>query len=108
MFLAVQPMLQVDSIPRAVNLYKALGFRVLHQQSETHAVMGRGVVQLHLSAIEQTPGCQIIVENVEGLYQEISTTDVKVIYPLGDRPWGHRDFTIEDFDGNQITFSQKI
>lgn len=72
------------------------------------AVMDRGDVQLHLSAVEQVQGCQIIVEKVDQLYQEIITTEVKVIYPLADRPWGNRDFTIEDADGDPITFSQKI
>ena len=86
----------------------AIGFHLVYQREDMHAVMGRGEVQLHLSAMEQAPACQIIVERVDELYQEIAIADVKVIYPLGNRPWGNRDFTIEDSDGNQITFSQKI
>ena len=107
-FLSIQPMLKVKSIKEALGLYEKMGFQLIYEQKDTHAVMGKGAVQLHLTAIEQKPACQIIVNQVDEVYHMAKKAGVKVIYPIGNRPWGNRDFTLEDLDGNQLTFSQKI
>ena len=39
---------------------------------------------------------------------ELHKNGVKVVHALGDRPWGNRDFTIADPDGNEITFSEPL
>ena len=50
-----------------------------------------------------------MVDNVDKIYELALTLNLNVVYDgLGDRPWGCRDFTIEDPDGNGITFSQQL
>jgi len=101
-------MLKVKSIKETLNLYEKMGFQLIYQQKDTHAVISRGAVQLHLTTIEQKPACQIIVNQVDEFYHMAKKTGARVVYPIGNRPWGNRDFTLEDLDGNQLTFSQKI
>ena len=65
---------------------------------------------LHLSTIEgkANTGCQIIVKNVDLLYEQIRASDIRIVYEIGDRDWGNRDFTIADPDDNEITFSEPL
>ena len=75
-----------------------------------HQVMGKDSVVIHLSTVEGgTTSCQIIVDDVDQLYQFALKLKLKILYDgLGDRPWGCRDFTIQDADGNSVTFSQQL
>lgn len=42
--------------------------------------------------------------DVEDLHATLNGTDVKIVDPLADRPWGQAEFTIEDLLGNWLTF----
>jgi uncharacterized glyoxalase superfamily protein PhnB len=45
---------------------------------------------------------------VEELYARVTTGRLKVVDPLADRPWGQREFTVEDPGGNWLTFWQRL
>ena len=47
-----------------------------------------------------------LVENVDEVYQEFIDRDAKILTPIGDRPWGIRDFSVVTPDGHRITFGQ--
>jgi len=38
------------------------------------------------------------------LYARVEASDVEIVDPLADRPWGQSEFTIADPDGNWLTF----
>jgi uncharacterized glyoxalase superfamily protein PhnB len=47
------------------------------------------------------------VSGLETFYEEIcERADVHPLAPLQTRPWGTREFTITDQDGNLVTFFQ--
>jgi uncharacterized glyoxalase superfamily protein PhnB len=48
------------------------------------------------------------VENIDALHTELADKGVSVIYPLGDKPWGQREFGIVTVDGHRIMFGQGI
>ena len=75
-----------------------------------------GEVSLHLcgpnnQGIKKTIGqghlC-IDIEKIEIYYQTLVQKQVKIVYPIGDREYGMRDFAISDPDGNYLVFGQPL
>lgn len=48
----------------------------------------------------------VYIEAVEldDLHQRCRDQGIKIVDPIGDRPWGQREFTIEDPAGNFLSF----
>lgn len=108
-FLDAQTGLWVSSFEKALPFYQKLGFIPVFQNEEIHLVVKKDKITLHLSTIEgQLGGLQIIVNQVDKLYQFVQIEKMPIVYEIDDRPWGNRDFTIADPDGNQLTFSQRL
>ncbi len=108
-FLQAQPGWRVGSLDASRSFYREIGFTPVYEVGAAHLVMARDAVTIHLSTTEGHPGgCQIMVDDVDALYRDFSTRDLRLLYDIGDRDWGCRDFTIEDPDGNEITFSQVL
>lgn len=108
-FLQAQPGWKVSSLNQAKAFYEQLGFHSVFQNEQLHLVMAKDSVVIHLSTIEgELGGCQIIVDDVNALYQLVQLKKIHIQYDIGNRIWGNRDFTIMDPDGNTITFSQRI
>jgi uncharacterized glyoxalase superfamily protein PhnB len=40
--------------------------------------------------------------------ERLTTRGVGICAPIGDRPWGHRDFTVFDPDGYHITIARPL
>lgn len=102
--------MSVSDLDDAVAFYEQLGFRPVYRNEDMHQVMQKDSVVIHLSTAEGGPGGgQIMVDDVEQLYYLARSLNLSVLYDgLGDRPWGCRDFSIEDPDGNEFTFSQQL
>lgn len=109
-FLNAQPGLGVSNLDSAVAYYEQLGFRSVYRNADMHQVMQKDSVVIHLSTEDVgAGGGQIMVDNVGELYKLAIELGLKILYDgLGDRPWGCRDFSVEDPDGNGITFSQQL
>lgn len=109
-FLQMQTGWRVKNLDRSEKFYQQLGFQTVYRNDPIHLVMSKDNVTLHLSTLEQGGGgCQIMVDNVDALYEALKTKIVKHLdSEVGDREWGCRDFSIEDPDGNIITFSQTL
>lgn len=46
--------------------------------------------------------------DVDDYYERVISRGARVVLPLADQPWGHRNFTIRDLDGYVLTFAQAI
>ena len=91
-FLQAQPGWRVSSLDTAKAFYRGLGFVPVYEIGAAHLVMARDAVTIHLSTTEGHPGgCQIMVDDVDALYRELGTRDLRVLDELGDRAWGSRD-----------------
>jgi uncharacterized glyoxalase superfamily protein PhnB len=121
MFRYTAPVLETDDVENAVLWYtENLAFSVeqIHrdpdgQHATNYAVLRRDGVTIHLvlRAERDLPVAgrvetMIVVADVNSLFDTICKLDIDVVRRLADRPWGHRDFTILDPDGNALWFSQ--
>lgn len=46
----------------------------------------------------------IYAENVDDSYNELQSVGARIVEPLEDKPWGLRQFQVEDLDGNRFYF----
>jgi len=48
-----------------------------------------------------------IDSDIDEYYEELKKNSPKIIHDIQDQPYGTREFTLEDINGFQLTFSQK-
>lgn len=107
------PKLPSLDIERSVKFYEALGFTRV-AVLPTVAMVSRDDVDIHFwltnnPEIPHTTGCRVNVPEVDELYRAYLPLDiVHPDDPLGDKPWGLREFSILDLDGNILTFAGPI
>jgi catechol 2,3-dioxygenase-like lactoylglutathione lyase family enzyme len=53
-----------------------------------------------------SPSVELLVDNVDKVYDELKRKRVKVIKELHDEPWGGREVTFTDPDGNILEIVQ--
>jgi uncharacterized glyoxalase superfamily protein PhnB len=42
--------------------------------------------------------------NIDATYEELRSRNARIVEPLEKKPWGLRQFTVEDIDGNRFYF----
>jgi catechol 2,3-dioxygenase-like lactoylglutathione lyase family enzyme len=118
--LAAIPAFPVLDVSQSVDFYRErLTMRIRHQEDE-FAILTRDQFELHLWAankpnvpgaepfIAGTASCRVQVSDVDGLFAELQPRGiVHPNGPLGDKPWGTREFAILDPDNNLITFFER-
>ncbi len=101
------------NIPTAVAFYEQqLGFTRIFQ-TDDYAGIKRDAVELNLwqcddKYIAEHTACRIEVEHIDALYAEYSARNL--IHPNGAlqvQPWGTKEFTVLDHDGNGLTFVEQ-
>ena len=105
------PKLASLNIERSLTFFERLGFKRLHASRE-YGIARRDGVSIHfwLCSDPRTPtqtGCRVSVEGIDELFETFS--GLGVIHPNGrleSRPWGTREFSIQDTDGNLVTFNE--
>lgn len=50
----------------------------------------------------------IEVDDLDALYARVPQGDVEIVEPVGERPWGHRNFEIRDPSGLHLVFFSPI
>jgi uncharacterized glyoxalase superfamily protein PhnB len=58
--------------------------------------------------VDQMWNAYFWVDDVDALYQEFVAAGAKIDYGLGNKPYGIREFGIQDLDGHDIGFGQPI
>ena len=103
------PELPVADVKRAQQHYKdALGFEIrwLFPDEEIGAV-SNGKVAIFFR--KRTPPFEpaihwVFAEDVDASYQELKSSGANIVEPLERKPWGLRQFTVQDLDGNIFYF----
>ena len=118
-FLAVCPVLPVTDLARSIEFWEKLGFACAFVDADSvstasYAVVQRGAMALHMQTFTpeqmvgtQTMATRIVVDDVDRLNAEWEPHGV-ITAPLGDRPWGNREFGFYDPDGTPFFFYSDI
>ena len=103
------PELPVTDVERAQQHYRdALGFEIgwLYPGGGIGAVQ-RGNVAIFFR--KTTPPFEaavhwVFAEDIDATYNELKSFGANIVEPLEKKPWGLRQFTVEDIDGNRFYF----
>lgn len=122
----VIPSIRVEDLDAALEFYvDRLGFEAQGDPQHGNVSIVRGDARLMLettadfyadaynSAIRERLGSAspnalyMEADDLEELHAALERSDVLIVDPLADRPWGQAEFTIEDPVGNWLTFWKK-
>lgn len=103
------PELPVADVERAQQHYRdALGFQIawLYPGKEIGAV-SRGNAAIFFR--KKTPPFEpavhwVFAEDIDASYRELQSSGAVIVDPLETKPWGLRQFTVKDLDGNLFYF----
>jgi catechol 2,3-dioxygenase-like lactoylglutathione lyase family enzyme len=115
----VQPVLAVRDVAAALRFYETLGFETLFQNDPEpqYAGIRRGGAELHLQWHDASewerggdrPNYRLPVDDPDRLSQEFEASGAVLdLTPIGDTPWGTREFHVRDPDGNGLQFYRDL
>jgi len=99
------PELPVADVERAQQHYRdALGFEIgwLYPGKEIGSVQrGKVVIFFRKRKSPFEPAVHwVFAEDIDASYQELKSIGANIVEPLEEKPWGLRQFTVQDLDGN--------
>ena len=103
------PELPVADVERAQQHYRdALGFEIgwLYPGKEIGAVSrGNAAIFFRKRKPPFEPAVHwVFAEDIDASYQELKSLGANIVDPLEKKPWGLRQFTVKDLDGNLFYF----
>jgi uncharacterized glyoxalase superfamily protein PhnB len=104
------PELPVTDVERAQQYYRdTLGFEIawLEPDKSIGAVSRPGQATIFFRRREKPfePAVHwVFAEDIDAAYRELQASGANIIDPLAKKPWGLRQFTIQDLDGNIFYF----
>lgn len=104
------PELPVADVERAQQHYRdALGFEIgwLYPGKAIGAVSrgDMGPIFLRKRKPPFEPAVHwVFAEDIDATYQELKSLGANIVDPLEKKPWGLRQFTVQDLDGNLFYF----
>ncbi len=103
------PELPVADVERAQQHYRdALGFEIgwLYPDKEIGAVShGDATIFFRKRTLPFEPAVHwVFAADIDAKYKELKSFEANIVDPLEEKPWGLRQFTVEDLDGNIFYF----
>ena len=103
------PELPVADVERAQRHYRdVLGFEIgwLYPTKEIGAVSrGSAAIFFRKRELPFEPAIHwVFAEEIDELYAELQSSGANIAEPLERKPWGLRQFTVKDLDGNLFYF----
>jgi catechol 2,3-dioxygenase-like lactoylglutathione lyase family enzyme len=117
---AVQPVLMVRDVARAIQFYAGLGFQLAFRDDEKsprYAGIRRNGAELHLQWHDASawkhggdrPTYRFLVDDPDRLSNELNAGGAAFDRtPVSDTPWGTRELHVRDPDGNGLQFYRDL
>jgi uncharacterized glyoxalase superfamily protein PhnB len=110
----IAPELPVSNLREAIGYYEGkLGFRlVMELPDAAYAIVERDAISIHLfqdALRSQSPvGIHIFTNQLDELYNELKDRGALLSQDIIRKPWGNRDFRVNDSAGNEIKFTEPL
>jgi uncharacterized glyoxalase superfamily protein PhnB len=110
----IAPELPVVDLKKSIEYYEQkLGFQVVAQlPSGNYAIVERDDIAIHLfeenGRSSSTVGIHIFTEDLDALHAELQERGARVSQGIMRKPWGNRDFRVNDDSGNEIKFTEPL
>ena len=110
----IAPELPVSNLKDSIEYYEQkLGFGVAMKMPDgDYAIVERDDVAIHLfqdsSRSPYPVGIHIFTEDLESLLAELQERGARVSQGILRKPWGNRDFRVNDDSGNEIKFTEPL
>ncbi|HKJ25846.1 MAG TPA: VOC family protein [Myxococcota bacterium] len=111
------PVFVVSDLEASLAYYREqLGFEEAFRWGEPtfYAGICRGAVAMHLTSDpDRAPRIghgtvALTVADADAAHRELARRGARITAPIDDRPYGLRDFMVEDPDGNRLAFGSAI
>lgn len=116
---SMSPQFLVADLSAVITYYRdRLGFKTDFVYESFYASVSRDGFSIHLKCAPEDGrdrelrtenehlDAYIGVERVEALFGEFKSREVNIICPMEDKPWGCKDFYVEDPFGHVLCFSE--
>lgn len=116
----IAPQFLVDDLSKTVDYYRdRLGFQLDFMCESFYASVSRDGFPIHLKCApkniadrthrkeDEHLDAYIGVRGIDALFDELKSKGARIIQSLEDRPWGCKDFYVEDIDGYILCFSEQ-
>jgi catechol 2,3-dioxygenase-like lactoylglutathione lyase family enzyme len=103
--LGLTPVLAGSDLDRTITYYRSLGFDLVEKCDEHYLLMSARDIELHFAGGNDGPAPGIVFIHVPDAgqrWKELTNNGVRGLSPVQDQPWGLREFTATDPDGNRI------
>ena len=112
-FSRVAPSVYISQVDRAIAFYRdGLGFSVDNiDDPPRRAVVTQNSAVLHLDVnIAKAGSCRVhmIVDNLDGVCEQLSRAGVTLLQPPTIQVWGLRDIWVADPDGNVFELAEPV
>ncbi|MGA3045879.1 MAG: VOC family protein [Terracidiphilus sp.] len=110
----IAPELPVSNLHEAIEHYEQkLGFHVAMQMPDgDYAIVERDDVAIHLfhddTKSHSPVGIHIFTSDLDALYAEFQRRGGHLSQGIARKPWGNRDFRLNDGSGNEIKFTEPL
>ena len=114
---SLAPQFLVDDLEGAIAYYRdALGFSFGEPYGGFYAIGRRDGLELHLKEAPKNESerrhrrdnehldAYAGVDGIEAFYESCRASGARIVKPLSERPWGTKDFYVEDPEGYIIAF----
>ena len=114
---SLAPQFLVDDLEGAIAYYRdALGFVFGEPYGGFYAIGRRDGLELHLKEAPKNEAerrhrrenehldAYAGVDGIEAFYENCRASGARIVKPLSERPWGTKDFYVEDPEGYIIAF----
>jgi len=100
----ITPRLPVADVRETQRYYRdVLGFKIAWIWRETIGAVYNGHTEVYFEQVDEfEPGmvCYVRVDGVDDVYEKYREGGAKIVEPIASKPYGMREFTIEDNNGH--------
>ena len=100
----ITPQLPVTDVRESQRWYRDMfGFKIAWVREDSFGAVYNGHTEIYFSHVDvPAPGVWVCVrvDDVDALFADYEARGVKIVSPIESKPWGMREFVVEDNNGH--------